>query len=366
MLSLYNWSAMSKFTIVAYFLWLVFGYFGVHHFYLGRDKQGILWLTSFGGIFCLGWIRDFYRIPSYVREANKDHYYLESLAVEMRHSKSPSLWKNSHRILAQLMFGYFYRSLIRMAIPEEFHELYLLTSALLPLGSALGTHVISNIGHTKSRFKYSLMGAYLGEVLFGELHIVSAEKTGSFAVGVSMLFSTFDWQWDRAVRQRKGCGRRLGVGMALFLVYTLLCSSYVYHNMTVNTKDGESLKVREVIHNFFKSPHWARLKSSLWKVYEEYRQNGWDGAKQRLTIIADFEGEDRARTVLGVANNATHKEVKDRYRELAKVWHPDKHHGDAKDVANERFMEIKEAYETLDALFTRRDKHWRRPGHSYR
>ena len=134
--------------------------------------------------------------------------------------------------------------------------------------------------------------------------------------------------------------------------------------MSVNTKDGETLKVREVIHNFFKSPHWTRLKSSLWKVYEEFRQHGWESAKHTLTGMADFEGEDRARTILGVANNATQREVKERYRELAKLWHPDKHHGDAKDTANERFMEIKEAYEILDNLFTRRDKQRYRNKHN--
>ncbi len=355
---------MAKFTIVAYFLWLVLGYFGIHHFYLGRDKQGILWLTSFGGFFCIGMIRDFYRIPAYVREANGDRYYLESLGVEMRHSRRPSLWKYVHRLVAQVMFGYFYRVLIRMAIPEEFHDLYWFTSALLPLGTALGTHIVSNIGPIKSEYKYALTGAYLGEVLFGDCHILSADKMGSFAVGVSMLFSTYGWQWDRAVRSRKNCGRRVCVWMAAFMLYCLLCSSYVYHNMSVNTKDGETLKVREVIHNFFKSPHWTRLKSSLWKVYEEFRQHGWESAKHTLTGMADFEGEDRARTILGVANNATQREVKERYRELAKLWHPDKHHGDAKDTANERFMEIKEAYEILDNLFTRRDKQRYRNKHN--
>ncbi len=350
---------MSKFTLVAYFLWLVLGYFGTHHFYLGRDKQGILWLTSFGGFFWIGWIRDFYRIPAYVREANKNSYYLESLGVEMRHSKGPSLWKYVHRIVGQLVFGYFYRSLIRMAIPEEFQELQWLTTVLIPLGSAVGTYTVSNIGPMKSKFKYSLIGAYLGEVLFGDVHILTVDKMGSFAVGVSMLFSTYGWEWDRAIRQNKSCCQRLKLCMVIFLLYSVLCGSYVYHNMSVNTKDGETLKVREVVHNFFKSPHWAKLKTSFWKVYEDYKREGWDGAKQRLTIMADFEGEDRAQNVLGVPSDATRKEIKDRYRDLAKLWHPDKHRGEEKEVANEKFMEIKEAYETLESLLARREKRWR-------
>ena len=351
---------MSKYTIVAYFLWLVLGYFGVHHFYLGRDKQGILWLTSFGGFFCFGWVRDFYRIPGYVREANNDRYYMEDLAVEMRRYRRPSLWKYVHRIVGQVMFGYMYRALIRMAVPEEFQEIRWLTTLLVPVGSAVGTYMVSNIGRIKSSFTYSLVGAYVGELLFGEVHLLSDGRLGSFAVGVSMLFSTYGWGWRRSVRGNLACCRRVKLWVTAFLLFSTLCGSYVYFNMSVNTKDGETLKVREVIHNFFKSPHWMKLKASFWKVYDDYQREGWDGAKQRLTIIADFEGEDRARTVLGVASNVTMKEVKERYRELAKVWHPDKHRGDQKDSANAKFMEIKESYEILEKLYTKREKRWGR------
>ncbi len=347
---------MTKFIAVAYFLWLLFGYFGVHHFYLGRDKQAMLWLTSFGGFFCIGWMRDFYRIPGYVREANGDRYYLESLAVEIKHKKRPSLWKNIHRVVAQVLFGYFYRALIRMAIPEEFQELYWLTGALLPLGSALGTYVVSNIGNIRSSGKLALIGAYLGEVLFGELHVLSRVCISSFAVGVSMLFSTYGWQYNQRVTASKRCSRRLGWCVLVFLLFSTLCSSYVYHNMSVNTNDGETLKVKEVVHNFLNSPHWPHFKNLLWKLCEEVYENGWEEAKRSLTAFADLEGEDRARSTLGVTENATYKEIKDRYHELAKLWHPDKHQGDAKDEANEKFIEIKEAYEILDGLFNKRRK----------
>jgi TM2 domain-containing membrane protein YozV len=34
---------------VAYILWLVGGFFGLHHFYLGRDLQAFLWWCLPGG-----------------------------------------------------------------------------------------------------------------------------------------------------------------------------------------------------------------------------------------------------------------------------------------------------------------------------
>ncbi len=54
---------------VAYLLWLFFGFFGAHRFYLGKVGTGILYAFTGGGFF-IGWAIDFFRIPSLVGEAN--------------------------------------------------------------------------------------------------------------------------------------------------------------------------------------------------------------------------------------------------------------------------------------------------------
>ena len=51
--------------------------------------------------------------------------------------------------------------------------------------------------------------------------------------------------------------------------------------------------------------------------------------------------------VLGVSRTATEKEIKSAYRKLAKEYHPDRHQGNAKKSAEEKFKRIKSAYETL-------------------
>jgi DnaJ-class molecular chaperone len=48
---------------------------------------------------------------------------------------------------------------------------------------------------------------------------------------------------------------------------------------------------------------------------------------------------------LGVDKSATSDEIKSAYRKLAMQWHPDRHKGDK--MAEEKFKEINEAYETL-------------------
>jgi len=53
--------------LVAYVLWALFGIFGAHHLYLGRNCEALVSSISLNG-FLLGWVRDAFRIPSYVRQ----------------------------------------------------------------------------------------------------------------------------------------------------------------------------------------------------------------------------------------------------------------------------------------------------------
>ncbi|WPB55119.1 molecular chaperone DnaJ [Xylophilus sp. GOD-11R] len=50
---------------------------------------------------------------------------------------------------------------------------------------------------------------------------------------------------------------------------------------------------------------------------------------------------------LGVAKNATEEDIKKAYRKLAMKFHPDRNQGDAAKGAEEKFKEVKEAYEML-------------------
>ncbi|WP_442914809.1 molecular chaperone DnaJ [Marinitoga sp. 1197] len=50
--------------------------------------------------------------------------------------------------------------------------------------------------------------------------------------------------------------------------------------------------------------------------------------------------------ILGISKNATPEEIKKAYRQLVKKWHPDRHQ-ENKDIAEEKFKEIQEAYEVL-------------------
>uniref|UniRef100_A0A6A7G919 Caffeoylshikimate esterase n=1 Tax=Hirondellea gigas TaxID=1518452 RepID=A0A6A7G919_9CRUS len=64
-----KWST-NKSLILAYILWLPpFGLFGFHNFYLNRKEQGFAFLFT-GGLLGIGWIIDFFRLPSLLTTAN--------------------------------------------------------------------------------------------------------------------------------------------------------------------------------------------------------------------------------------------------------------------------------------------------------
>lgn len=58
--------------------------------------------------------------------------------------------------------------------------------------------------------------------------------------------------------------------------------------------------------------------------------------------------------MLGVSKRASQDEIKKAYRELAKKWHPDRHQGESKKNAEQKFKEISSAYETIGDADKRR------------
>lgn len=80
-------NSKGKSLIIAYLLWLIGGVAGLHHYYLGRDLHGFLWLCTLGGYFGCGWIRDVFHINEYVAQANGDKNYLKKIKEIVKKNK---------------------------------------------------------------------------------------------------------------------------------------------------------------------------------------------------------------------------------------------------------------------------------------
>lgn len=94
---------------MAYFLWMTFGWLGVHHLYLRRHRHGFVWLWTFGGCCGLGWLLELWRLPYYVGIAN------DTVTTSHRHTASYS-WK---QITGELVFSMVLGVLSVSAIPKS-------------------------------------------------------------------------------------------------------------------------------------------------------------------------------------------------------------------------------------------------------
>ncbi len=81
-----------------------------------------------------------------------------------------------------------------------------------------------------------------------------------------------------------------------------------------------------------------------------YAESGPGGSQRSSTPKHGRQSDQTPSDVLGVSPNASQKEIQKAYKEKIKQYHPDKlsHLGQAfTDLANEKFLEIQDAYDKL-------------------
>ena len=93
-------------TGIAYLLWSLwlFGFAGIHRFYLGKPISGLIWLLTWG-LFGMGQIFDLFIIPGMVEEKN---YQYRVRLRELEHQKLlPTVTANTPASEIQLILKLF-------------------------------------------------------------------------------------------------------------------------------------------------------------------------------------------------------------------------------------------------------------------
>ncbi len=68
-------------------------------------------------------------------------------------------------------------------------------------------------------------------------------------------------------------------------------------------------------------------------------------------------GESNALKTLELGKGASQEEITQKWRKLSKTWHPDKFRDpEEKKMAQQKFMEIQDAYDKISTMHTRRKK----------
>uniref|UniRef100_A0A1B6D4B2 TM2 domain-containing protein n=1 Tax=Clastoptera arizonana TaxID=38151 RepID=A0A1B6D4B2_9HEMI len=149
-----------KSVMLTYVLWFVGGFFGIHHFYLGRDIQAFLWWCTLGGYFGLGWLRDIVYIPFYVADANSEPEVVQRFKESIRSHPKPPF--STTRFTGMVIVGYLWGSVVSIAIPED--EIaginWKWLDLVVPLAITLGVWSVGNIGREKGSIWWPLITAY--------------------------------------------------------------------------------------------------------------------------------------------------------------------------------------------------------------
>ncbi|KAI4499428.1 hypothetical protein M0802_005324 [Mischocyttarus mexicanus] len=345
----------------AYVFWLFGGFFGAHHIYLGRDAHCFLYISTFGGYLGFGWLWDFFKIPSYVTDANDDPNFVQEFKRKVKVNRKPSF--STVRFTSANGVAYFWSEIYCSAIPADeiyginFRHLIILTPVII----ALGVWVVGNIGREGGTIWAALIAAYL---FYPTLYYIGDETTWVFLMGIasSLAFDTFSKEWNLKPKKKRGWIRRMFYLFLAITLYFSLIGSYLYFNATITDSEGEEIKLSDAIRHFLTSPIWLDLKASLKATWNQAVHQGFWATWAQIVDLSDPRGEINAYKVLELSPSASQNEITTKWRTLSRDNHPDKVKGTRKErqKAQERFMEIQQAYEILSKAKNRRQRRNRR------
>ena len=87
---------------------------------------------------------------------------------------------------------------------------------------------------------------------------------------------------------------------------------------------------------------YGKIYKHQWKFFKEHKKTTFEMNSENELA------ESEAYEILNLDITATFAQVKRRYRELVKKWHPDKNESALKTAAEKRFVRINHAYETIE------------------
>ncbi|ELV10869.1 dnaJ homolog subfamily C member 22 [Tupaia chinensis] len=330
---------MAKGLLVTYALWAVGGPAGLHHLYLGRDSHALLWMLTLGGG-GLGWLWEFWKLPSFVAQANRAQGQRQSPG-----GRTPPL--SPMRFAAQLIVGIYF-GLVALISLSSMTSFYLVG---LPLAVGLGVLLVAAVGNQTSDFKNTLGAAFLTSPMFygRPIAILPISLAASITAQKHRRYKASVEAETLSVRLY-----RLGLAYLAFtgpLAYSALCN-------TAATLSYVAEALGSVLSWFSFFPLLGRLMETalllpyrIWRLLvgdPVFGSSFFQEWEKLYEFVHSFQDEKRqlAYQVLGLSEGATNEEIHQSYRELVKVWHPD-HNRHQKEEAQRHFLEIQAAYEVL-------------------
>ena len=237
----------------------------------------------------------------------------------------------------------------------------------------IGTKLAGTLGPRRCSLLWPWFGAMLGLPFL----IRRADSSSSFNIPALLSSLFFEWrvEWNReyfpsasvdkvtesqssmAAKQPRRRRRHFVQRCLLFglgaLIFTGIFTSAIYQNFQVQI-NGQPVKVKDVLTNFFKSQEFIRLSQQLGSVMRRlwhfYLQYGLKGIWTQIWTALDLENDKQAfgvseakiiewamfmlKTlsvmicgvqVLNLTSNASQKAIEAQCRTLSRQWHPDRY-----------------------------------------
>lgn len=321
---------------------------GLHHIYLGRDDHAFITFATFGGYFTMGLIRDLWRLPEYVKNANNDPQYVDWLHEQIKlHKRPPS---SIVRQTGLMMVGNLFAYIVEYAIPIELlSEKYVIIFKfiLVPFASAFGVWLAGNVGRHQGSLDKPLIASYL---VASAALALQVKQFSSFSTLASFIvFNRYSKQWRMKPNRQKSIIKRLFIFILCISLYISLWSSWLYFNCTVEDPETEKpIKCRVALDNFFKSSAYTHLSEAIWILVEHARHQGFSGLWKEIMQEFDVTGRNMALVTLGLPDDASKQDILAQYKKLSREYHPDREKDESKKMEKqEKFIQVQEAYRKL-------------------
>lgn len=274
---------MTKSLKKAYLLWCVGGLFGLHHVYLGRDKQALIWSMTFGG-FLIGLLRDLYRMPTYVNEANQDEEYMSRLKLKQSRLKTPGFLIS--RFIACILVGAYFGYAAKYCLysidldedsPDvDLDEWYisLLKKLLAPVVVGIIVYLIGTEGPYKCQLKWPLLGSLIA--FLADIYRNSNSNYSSPILATMFLNWNIEWESDDYFekKQNKKLYKRIAYLSIGVILFSSMFGLFIWNN-TSFTVDGKKVTLKEAVHNFINSKELKELKNILNTIWNFYKAHGF-------------------------------------------------------------------------------------------
>jgi DnaJ family protein C protein 22 len=320
---------MAKTLLKAYTCWLLGGILGLHHIYLNRPKQAFIWFTTLGG-FLVGFLRDLYRMPAYVREANLDAKYLESITREQDQLMIP-IFKTS-RFVGSICVGAAFDYVAKYAItkldaPDADNSYSNLLHCLSPFLVATFVYLVNTERPTRCSFKWPLIGSYLAYA-FDTYRVYFFSFSSPIAAS---LLLNWNIEWDKDCyknKQTKTSSTRKALKVVYFtsgaLFVVLLFSLFLVNNVSYEL-DGKRVTLRDSFSDFFDSKEMKDMKEMFKMMWNFYQAHGFRKAMNHFVYGYDAEAIADAYKSIEMTEKSTQRDLDLKCKTLSRKWHPDKY-----------------------------------------